>query len=90
VNQLTPCAGKGWFYPPGNERVKVMDKQIDLLTASTAFGVATYVAIILACVAGDDLGFSGGQIRYGAILAAVAIALAMVLGLLDKRPSKAG
>jgi hypothetical protein len=67
-----------------------MDKDIDLLTASTAFGVATYVAIILACVARDDLGFSTGQIRHGAILAAVAIALAMVLGLLGKRPSKAG
>jgi hypothetical protein len=67
-----------------------MDKDIDLLTASTAFGVATYVAIILACVARDDLGFSTGQIRYGAILAAVAIALAMVLGHLGKRPSKAG
>jgi hypothetical protein len=67
-----------------------MTKDIDLLTASTAFGVATYVAIILACVARDDFGFSGGQIRYGAILAAVVIALAMVVGLLGTRPSKAG
>ena len=67
-----------------------MQKEIDLLTASTAFGVATYVAIILACVARDDLGFSSGQIRLGAILAAAAIALAIIPSLLGKRPRKAG
>jgi hypothetical protein len=66
-----------------------MEKQIDLLTASMALGVATYVAIILACVARDDLGFSGGQIRHGAILAAVVIGLGIVLDLLGKRPRKA-
>jgi hypothetical protein len=38
-----------------------MEKEIDLLTPSIAVGVATYVAIILACVARDHLGFSSGQ-----------------------------
>jgi hypothetical protein len=67
-----------------------MEKEIDLLTASTAIGVATYVAIILACVAQNDLGFSGGQVRDGAILGAVAIALAIVLDLFGRRSRKSG
>jgi hypothetical protein len=65
-----------------------MEKEIDLLTASTAVGVATYVAMMLASVARDNLGFSTGQIRHAAILGAVAIALAIVLDLFGKRPRK--
>ena len=60
------------------------------MTASTAVGVATYVAIMVACVAHDNLGFSSGQIRYGAILGAVAIAVAIVLDLFGKRARKTG
>ena len=71
-------------------RVNAMENEIDLLTASTALGVASYVAIILACVARDDLGLSSGQIRYGAMLGAVAIAVVIVLDLLGKRPRKTG
>ena len=67
-----------------------MENEIDLLTASTAIGVASYVAIMLACVARDDLGFSSGQIRDGAILGAVAIALAIVLDLFGRRSRKSG
>jgi hypothetical protein len=90
VNHLTPRACKGCFDPHGHVRVNAMENEIDLLTASTALGVASYVAIILASVARDDLGFSSGQIRYGAILGAVAIALAIRLDLLGKRPRKTG
>jgi hypothetical protein len=67
-----------------------MEKNFDLLTASTALGVATYVAIIIACVARDDLGFSTGQIRSVAVIGAVAIALAIVIELFGRRPRKAG
>ena len=65
-----------------------MNKEIDLLTASVAFGVATYVAIIIACVARDNLGFSTGQIRSAAMIGAVTIALAIVMDLLGRRPRK--
>jgi len=67
-----------------------MEKDIDLLTASTALGVATYVAIMIACVARDNLGFSGGEIRHGAMIGAVAIGLAIVLDLLGRRTRKTG
>jgi hypothetical protein len=67
-----------------------MEKDIDLLTASTAIGVATYVAIILACLARDHLGFSDGQIRYGAIVCAVVIGLGIVLDLFGKRSRRTG
>ena len=67
-----------------------MEKNFDLLTASTALGVATYVAIIIACVARDDLGFSTGQIRSVAVIGAAAIALAIVIELFGRRPRKAG
>jgi hypothetical protein len=52
-------------------------------------GVATYVAIMLACVARDNLGFSGGEIRHAAIFGAVSIAAAIVLDLIGKRTRKA-
>jgi hypothetical protein len=67
-----------------------MEKEIDLLTASMAVGVATYVAMILGYVARDNLGFSSGQIRSAAILGAIAIALAIVLDLFRKRPRNTG
>jgi len=62
-----------------------MERDFDLLTASTAVGVASYVAIMVGCVAHDRLGFSSGQIRHGAILGAVAIAVAIVLDLFGAR-----
>jgi hypothetical protein len=67
-----------------------MEKDFDLLTASTSVGVASYVAIILACVARDGLGFSTGQIRHAAIFGAVAIGLAIALDLLGRGARKAG
>ena len=67
-----------------------MEKDIDLLTASTALGVATYVAIMISHVARHDLGFSGEQIRGVAIVAALAIGLAIALDILGRRPRKTG
>ena len=67
-----------------------MGKDLDLLTASAALGVGTYVAMMIDYVARDDLGFSGGQIRHGAIFGAVAIGLAIVLDLLGRRSRKTG
>ena len=67
-----------------------MEKDLDLLTASIALGVGTYVAMMINYVARDDLGFSGGQIRHGAIFGAVAIGLAIVLDLLGRWSRKTG
>ena len=41
--------------------MQVMGKQLDVLTAMTAFGVAAYVAIIMDCVACGQLGWSDGR-----------------------------
>ena len=54
-----------------------MKKNIDLLTASMAFGVASYVAIILNCLAREELGLSDGQICKSAVFAALLIAVAL-------------
>ena len=67
-----------------------MAKDVDLVTASTGLGVATYVAIMIGYVARHDLGFSTGQIRSAAMIGAVTIGLAIVLDLLGRRPGKAG
>ena len=48
-----------------------MTKDIDVLTVSTALGVASYVAIMIGYVARDDLGFSTGQIRSAAMIGAI-------------------
>jgi hypothetical protein len=54
-----------------------MKKNIDLLTAAMAFGVASYVAIILNCLAREELGLSNGQICKSAVFAALLIAVAL-------------
>ena len=56
-----------------------MKKNIDLLTASMAFGVASYVAIILNCLAREELGLSDGQICKSAAFAALLIAVALAV-----------
>ena len=66
-----------------------MGKQLDLLTAMTAFGVAAYVAIIMDCVACSQLGWSGGQIRSVALLVAACVALGLALDFLGRRWRKA-
>lgn len=66
-----------------------MGKRLDLLTAMTAFGVAAYVAIIMDCVACGQFGWTDGQIRSIALLAAASLALALALDFLDRRWRKA-
>jgi hypothetical protein len=65
-----------------------METELDPLTALTATGVAGYVAIVVDCVARDDLGLSDGQIRSSALVAAALIAIGLAVNLLAKRPGK--
>jgi hypothetical protein len=62
-----------------------MGKRLDLLTATTAFGVAAYVAIIMDCVACGQLGWSDGKIRSVALLVAACVALGLALDFLGRR-----
>ena len=66
-----------------------MGKRLDLLSATTAFGVAAYVAIIMDCVACGQLGWSDGQVRSAALLIAACVALALALDFLGRRWRKA-
>lgn len=54
-----------------------MKKNIDLLTALMAFGVASYVAIILNCLGREELGLSNGQICKSAVFAALLVAVGL-------------
>lgn len=62
-----------------------MGKGLDLLTATTSFGVAGYVAIIMDCVACGQLGWSDGQIRTIALLLAGGVALVLAVDFLGRR-----
>jgi hypothetical protein len=55
-----------------------MTGKIDLWMASVAFGVASYAAIILDCLAHDELHLSDGQICRFAVSGALLIAVALV------------
>ena len=54
-----------------------MTGKIDLWMASVAFGVASYVAMILNCLAHEELHLSDGQICRIALSAALLIAAAL-------------
>jgi hypothetical protein len=62
-----------------------MAERIDPFTATTAFGVAAYVAIITDCVACGQFGWSETQIRSAALLAAACVALGLALDFLGRR-----
>jgi hypothetical protein len=62
-----------------------MGMEFDPLTAVTSTGVAGYVAIMADCVARDDLGLSGGQIRGAALVAAAVIGILLAVSLLARR-----
>ena len=62
-----------------------MSKPLDVLTTATGFGVAAYVAIIMDCVACGQLGWSDGQIRSVALLAAACLSLGLALDFLGRR-----
>lgn len=59
------------------ESANEMKKNIDLLTALMAFGVASYVAIILNCLGRAELGLSNGQICKSAVFAALLVAVGL-------------
>lgn len=54
-----------------------MTGKIDLWMASVAFGVASYVAMILNCLAHEELNLSDGQICKLAVSGALLIAIAL-------------
>jgi hypothetical protein len=58
----------------------MMTGKIDLLTASTALGVASYVAMILECLAHQELHLSDGQICRYAVAGALLISAATAAG----------
>ena len=68
---------------------RLMIRNFDLLTGSMAFGVASYVAIILDCLAREELGLSGGQICKSAVIAALVIAGLLGVGSLRGHSDKA-
>jgi hypothetical protein len=67
-----------------------MGKRLDFVTAAAALGVAAYVAIMMDCVAHGQLGWSNGQIRGTALLAAACLALGLAVDFLDRQWRKAG
>jgi hypothetical protein len=67
----------------------MMMGKIDLLTASIALGVASYAAMILDCVAHEELQLSDGQICRYAVSAALLIAAGVAAGSLRQFPGKA-
>ncbi|HLG81367.1 MAG TPA: hypothetical protein VKY22_10140 [Bradyrhizobium sp.] len=64
--------------------------KMDLWFASVALGVASYVAMILECLAHEELHLSDGQICRLAISGALLIAIAIAASLLQSGASKAG
>ena len=62
-----------------------MSKRIDLLTATTGFGVAAYVAIIMDCVACGQLGWPDGEVRSVALVVAACVALWLAMDFLGRR-----
>jgi hypothetical protein len=92
VNRVTPAQRPDDLYQ--NLRLaqvtEIMDKEIDLLDISIAVGVAGYLAIIMGCIARDDLGLSNGQIRDVALFAAAAIAAPVAAGFIARAGRKRG
>lgn len=59
-----------------------MTRKFDLWMASVAFGVATYAAMILNCLAHEELRLTDGQICRFAVTGALLIATALAAGCL--------
>jgi hypothetical protein len=66
-----------------------MEDRFDIVTITSAVGVAGYVAIMLGYVALFDLGFGGEQVRGAAMIAAILIAALVAADCLGKGPDKA-
>jgi hypothetical protein len=65
-----------------------MTEKMDLWLASVAFGVASYVAMILNCLAHEELNLSDGQICRLAVSGALLIAIALAASFLRWGASK--
>ena len=65
-----------------------MTQKIDLCMAAVAFGVASYAAMILNCLAHEELGLSEGQVCRFAISGALLIAIALAASFLRWGASK--
>jgi hypothetical protein len=66
-----------------------MENRFDLVTITSAVGVAGYVAIMLGYVALFDLGFGREQVRGAAMIAAILIAALVAADRLGRGPGKA-
>jgi hypothetical protein len=66
-----------------------MEDRFDIVTITSAVGVAGYVAIVLGHVALFDLGFGREQVRGAAMIAAILIAALVAADCLGKDPGKA-
>ncbi|HZR89818.1 MAG TPA: hypothetical protein VFB02_23695 [Bradyrhizobium sp.] len=60
----------------------MMTRKMNLWTASVAFGVASYVAMILNCLAHEELHLSDAQTCKLAVAGALLIAIALAASLL--------
>ena len=67
-----------------------MTGKIDLWTASVAVGLASYVAMILNCLAHEELHLSDGQICKLAVSGALLIAIALAASCLRWGAGKTG
>ncbi|MCC8981208.1 hypothetical protein [Bradyrhizobium acaciae] len=65
------------------------DSKIDFAGIAVAICVAACTAIMLACLAQDDLGLTATQTRKLAVMAALFLALPIVLDFLRTRPGDA-
>ena len=63
-----------------------MQSRFDIVTIGCAVFVAGYAAVALRYVALYDLGFSGQQVRCGAMIVAVLMAAMVAIDLLGSKP----
>jgi len=66
--------------------MRKMQSRFDIVTIGCAVFVAGYAAVALRYVALYDLGFSGQQVRSGAMIVAVLMAAMVAIDLLDSKP----
>jgi hypothetical protein len=66
--------------------MRSMEKRFDIVTIASAVFVAGYAAMALRYVALYDLGFSGHQVRCGAMIVAVLMAAMVAIDFLGRKP----
>jgi hypothetical protein len=66
-----------------------MESRFDIVTIANAVCVAGYVAIMLGYAALYDFGFSFGEIRSGALIAAILIAALVAIEFFGKKRGNA-